>query len=716
MFSTIRNKTSLPQRKPSRLLTAVQTEANAYRTEVQYLLEDIHQVAMKIDNRFQALVQTYIDPFFVSKERTQQIKDLATAGRDSISEGEKTDNRQLALGIIGLGMVAVAPLTTLPLIPAVVVIGLYLSLPLYERAWRFAVYDRKLSLAHPLSIFVTGMWLSGAYLSGLMGTILYALSRKVLAIAETRARHHMIDVFEQRVQKVWLLVDGVETEVPFEQVKVGDILVVDAGQTAPIDGTIVQGSALIDQRMLTGEAQPAEKEPGDLVLAATMVLSGKIFVSVEKTGDATSAAQIGAILNKTAAQRQSMEIKAVEIANQSLYPMLATSALGGLIFGPTTAMALLGCNFMLSMMALGPVAMLQILNRTSKQGILVKDGRALEILKEIDTIVFDKTGTLTLEQPTLVRIHCVQGPLHNGLQGDALTEDQLLALTAAAEKRQSHPLAQAIVAAARERQLALPDIEETQVAIGFGLKAKLSENAQAAQPMPSPIDASLLHIGSKRFMEMAGLVLSEELQAIQANCQQQAHTLVFVALGDQVVGALELQTSLRSEAKLLVQTLQKRKLALYIISGDHDTPTRILANELGVTGYFANTLPEQKADLVAQLQQAGHKVCFVGDGINDTIALKKADVSISLRGATTAATDTAQIVLMDTDLQHIDTLFELADEFNQRVKRLFNNSSGFSLLSAATVFFLNMGFGVVQLLNALQFARGITIAVEEERQ
>lgn len=714
----------LPHPMLSTWSASAQAAIQSYGNKVQVVLTNINGYARETDNRYQQLIQSYLDPLLVSELRTQQIQELATAGREAIGEAEKMINRHLALGVTGIGIVALASLTALPVLPVAIGIGLYLSLPLYKTAWQRAVYDRQLRISHLLSIYVTGMWLGGAYLIGLIGVTFHFINQKMLAIVETRARQRLINVFGQQNPMVWRLVDDIEIEVPLAQIQVGDLVIVSAGQTISIDGTIVQGQALIDQRMLTGEAQPAEKEMGDVVLAATFVLGGKILIRVEKTGDATSAAQIGAILNRTATQRQRMEIQVIEIANRSLLPMLAGSILSGFLYGATAALAMLGCNFMISMMALGPLAMLQLLNRTSQSGILVKDGRALDILPTIDTVVFDKTGTLTLEQPRLLAIHTLPDAAGNESDKKHITQDKLLTLAAAAEQGQSHPLAQAIIVAAHERQLILPAIEHAEVSLGFGLKVRLVvdneernpevswERAVGIEPATAQ-PAQLIRIGSRRFMEMEGLSLPAALQAIQTACHEQAHLLVFVAIEDQVVGALELQTTLRPEARQLVQRLRQRQLDLYIISGDHQAPTQALAHELGITNYFANTLPEQKASRVAELQKTGRKVCFVGDGINDAIALRQADVSISLRGATTAATDTAQIVLMDEDLQQIDTLLSLSHEFNQRVKRMLNNASGFSLLSAGCVLFLNMGFTVVQLLSTFQLTRGVLIAGEE---
>jgi heavy metal translocating P-type ATPase len=654
--------------------------------ELTNINEHLTQQVVALDRHFQHFIQKHIDPLLISDLHNEQIKVIATAGMIEISEEEKQINRHLGLGLTGMAVLGLAHLTLLPLIPLAIGIGLYLSLPLYKIAWQRAVYDRQLRLSHLLALYTTGMWLGGAYLIGMIGTLIYTINRKVLTITESRARHRVIDVFGQQPRTAWVLVDGVEVEHSFDQVQIGDTLILDAGQVVPIDGRIIEGNALVDQHMLTGEGQPAEKGVGDVVQAATVVLGGRIFVCVEKTGDETTAAQIGSILNQTATQRAAMEMKAIEIANQSLLPMLIASGLTGLLWGAGAAITMLGCNYMINMMALGPLAMLNLVNAASQRRILLKDGQAIERLVEIDTIVFDKTGTLTLDCPHVVQIiTCAE-----------LTENELLRLVAAAEQRQTHPIAQAILALAEERQVTIPRIDEAHYEIGAGIKVTIAEQT--------------IQVGSERFMQMNQLILPAVLQAHKARCHDQGYALVFVAVDAQVVGALELHATMRPEAKQVVHALRTRNIELCIISGDAEAPTQKLATDLGISRFFANTLPERKADLVAALQSEGRRVCFIGDGINDAIALRTADVSISLRGATTAATDTAQIILMDGDLAQLPTLFDLAQQFNTKITRNLQNAGIFSLLGAGSVFFLGLGYVGVEVLAAIQFATGLRIA------
>lgn len=657
---------------------------------VQRDLRDLRaDVALSItnfDTRYQHFVQTHINPLLMDPTRTEQLA-LSAAGRQqTMSPQEQEINRHIGIGIGAVAAVGVAHLTALPLAPLVIATGFYLTIPLLRICWQIAVQEHRLSVAHLLALYFMGMWLGGYYTVGAVGMILLGVAQKMMVICENNMRDNLVSIFGQQPQRVWVVIAGVETEIHFAQLRVDDILVLDVGQMAPIDGVVVQGMASIDQRMLTGEAQPVEKGVGDSVLAASVVLGGRIRVRVEKTGSATTAAKIGEVLNRNEQYRLATEQKAIAIAEKSLLPMLAAGALALPLAGISGMFAILGSNFTMNMVALRPLTVLNFFNTASRQGILIKDAEALEQLKQITTIVFEKTGTLTLEQPHVVQIH-----VYNGM-----SREEVLCLAAAAEHRQTHPIAQAILAAAADQHLDVPAVEAAAYMVGYGIAVQVA--------------GQRVRVGSLRFMQSEEIHIPAAIDVLQATSQANGHSLVFVATGEALAGAIELQATIRPEAKQVVQRLKQQGLALYIISGDYEAPTRQLAEELGIPHYFAGVLPEQKADLVAKLQRQGNKVCFVGDGINDAIALRQADVSVSLRGATTAATDTAQIVLMNADLGQLHTLFHLAHELDRNLAFNFKVATAFSLLSGGSILFLHLKFVAVEVLAASQLLTGVGIA------
>ena len=349
-------------------------------------------------------------------------------------------------------------------------------------------------------------------------------------------------MFRQQPNNVWVLVEGVEVEIPFEQLKVGDTVVVDAGGLIPADGTITDGMASINQHLLTGESQPAEKGVGDPVFASTVVMSGRIYIQVEKAGEESIVAQIGQILNNTADLKSAMQLRTEVMADKTVLPTLAVSGLSLPFIGPNGAAAILNAHFKYKMGIVAPVGILNYLNLMSQNHILIKDGRTLDLLNQVDTVVFDKTGTLTEEQPYVGNIYTCS----------EYDENAVLTYAAAAEHKQTHPIARAI-----------------------------------------------------------------------------------------------------------------------------------------------------------QKEAEGKFVCYVGDGINDAIALKKSQVSVSMRGASTVATDTAQIVLMDGSLNQLVRLFDIAREFKANMNVGFMTLLVPTIVGIAGAVFLHFGLAHTIILGY----GGLTVGV-----
>ncbi|MEZ4713377.1 MAG: heavy metal translocating P-type ATPase [Caldilineaceae bacterium] len=639
------------------------------RRQRRQLQEALTSALGQVEEEYQWLVKTRVDPLFQGK-RHAMLKELQIDDEEALefTPYEREINRQFAFaGLITTAAIVTAPLALPIQFLVCVPPALYLMRFTYKQAYRALKEERRLNFATLLAVNQTLIWFGGFYTLGGLIFMLTTVGQKINYISEARSRTQMVNIFGKLPQKVWILRDGIEIEIPFEQLEVGHVLVIGSGQMIPIDGVIIDGYASIDQHRLTGESQPAEKAVGDQVLAATVVLAGQIQVRVEKTGQATVAAQIGEMLEKTASYQTAITSKAAQLADRTVGPTLGVAGLAGLLLGPAGAAAITSTMFGLNLWISGPLALRNYLTIATRRGILVKDGRSLDLLTEIDTIVFDKTGTLTLDQPHVTYIHTFA-------EEEAQT---VLRYAAAVEQRQSHPIARAILAHAAAAEVVLPRIDESRYEMGYGLQAE--------------IEGKLIRVGSDRFMTLKEIALSPAVHALQERCHAEGHSLVMVAVDEQLVGAIELQPTIRPEAKAVIDELHQRNLACYIISGDQEGPTRSLAKALGIEHYFANTLPENKAQLVEQLQQEGRAVCFVGDGINDSIALKKANVSVSLRGSTTVAMDTAQIVLMDTTLEQLPLLFKLANEMEQNLTTTHRLAIVPGLGIWAGVFFLHLG-------------------------
>lgn len=521
-----------------------------------------------------------------------------------------------------------------------------------------------------------------------LDNVLFGIAEILIEKVKHESRSDMLDVFRQQPQAVWVMVDGTEIETPIEMVQMGDTVVVHAGETIPIDGVIVKGTASIDQHILTGESQLAEKGVGDEVFALTLLRTGTIQIRVEKTGEATAAAQISQILTDTVDFKTGRLLQAEKVADQSVAPLFALGTLTLPFIGFRSSMAVIDSHYKRKPSIASAISILNFFKQAAAQGILIKDGRTLELLTEIDTVVFDKTGTLTEGEPHVGAVYSCNG----------YTENDVLTLAAAAEHKQSHPIAKAIRQAAAERALPIPPLTDVDYKVGYGLTVL--------------IEGREVCVGSLRFMELMGVALPSSLSPIQQRSHEQGHSLVFVAQENKMAGALELRATVRPGAKSTIEALRKRKISnIYIISGDHDAPTRYLAEELGVDDYFSEVLPKDKGYLIETLQQEGKSVCFVGDGINDSIALKTANVSVSLRGASTLAVDTAHVILMDQSLNQLDTLFEIAHGLDTNTKQIL----GAVLAPAAICLGGALFFGFTQitsiLLNLVSLGFGVTTAM-----
>ena len=589
----------------------------------------------------------------VARSREDSLpKRLKQAEAEQDEEGDAELNRYLAMSVTSLALAGAGGIVvSVPLVLASVPLLIVGLKPLWQHTYESLAKQENVSAVLIDAISVGGSLISGNIFATALANTTSNAARKLLLLTEDSSRKSLTNVFGERPKTVWVQTDGnngdpVEIKIPFEELSIGDIVIVDAGQAMPIDGTIYEGTGSVDQRALTGESQPVEKSVGDSVLAATVLLSGRLLVRVDKAGEETIAAQISTILNANDDFKSSIQSRGQRIVNQGAKPTLILSALTLPALGVQSALAILFASVGYHMKLAAPISVLNFLRITSDKGILVKDGRSLELLSQIDTVVFDKTGTLTEDVPTVGRL----------LTQDSVTEEALLRLAAAAEQKQPHPIAQAIVKAAKAQGVTLAGIDSAEYELGYGLKVKLTTG-------------ETIRIGSSRFLKMCDIVIPDHYDGLADESAAQGGSLVYVAQADRLLGAIELLPTVRPEAHATVAELHRRNIRTVIISGDHRKPTETLADELGIDHVFAEVLPQDKAKIVEKLQDEGRSVCFIGDGINDSIALKTAHVGISMSGASTAATDTAGVILMDGTLKRMIELFSIADDLDSNITR-----------------------------------------------
>ncbi|MBF0942346.1 heavy metal translocating P-type ATPase [Abiotrophia sp.] len=454
-------------------------------------------------------------------------------------------------------------------------------------------------------------------------------------------------------QEARVLREGQEVTLPLDQVQVGDLVRVRPGQKIPVDGRVVEGQSWVDESMLTGESLPVAKKVGDQVVGASLNQQGSLIVETNKVGQDTTLAQIIHLVQ--AAQGSKAPIAQLADRVSAVFvPVVMTLALVAglawyLIGGQSWAFALtisiavlvIACPCALGLAT--PTAIMVGTGKGAEQGILIKSGTALEMAHQVDAVVLDKTGTLTQGQPQVTDVLPLTG----------WTPDQLLALAAAAEVNSEHPLGQAIVAGARERELALPEVTNFQSLTGYGIRVLNGKN--------------FYFLGNKRMMQETGLDLSlaEELAATLAAAGK---TPIYVGNREEIIGLIAVADPLKATSPEAVRRLKAMGLQVIMLTGDNAKTAQALAAEAGIDQVISDVLPADKAQVVADLQAKGLKVAMVGDGINDAPALAQADVGLAIGRGTDVAIESADMVLMGSDLTSVATAIKLSQATIRNIK------------------------------------------------
>lgn len=559
----------------------------------------------------------------------------------------------------------------------------YSGMPIFKLAVD-SMKRKKLTNDVLSALIISGSIVTGRMFVAGLASGLYHLGNKVIAQIRSRSEYKLTEMFYQPSDKVWVLKDCLEMEVSMEDLKAGDVVIVKAGEGIPVDGIIVDGAALVDQQSLTGEFVPAEKKVGDTVFASTLILRGNISIQVRQAGSETLASRLSDILNDTAHYKTNTQTKGEEWADRMAAFLLGSGLILSPFVGVARSLALLNSSPGNMVRIFTSLQTLNHVTIASRNGILIKDGRVLEELANVDTVIFDKTGTLTQKQPTVGEVV--------GYNGYAVSE--VLRYAAIAEQKIEHPFAKAIVEKAKEYNLFIESPDDSEYRIGYGIFARYGDHE--------------IRIGSSRFIEGEGIEISGELDRVLAGVKSDAgQSLVMIAIDNQVMGTIEIIPQIRPGVQETLSGLRTHGVKyISIVSGDHERPTRQLSDHLNMDSYYYHILPEQKAQIVEELQKQGRTVCFVGDGVNDAIAMKKANVSVSLSGATSAATDVAQVLLMEHGISHLCDLFDVSRQLNKRLQESISISLGNGLVCAGSALCFGVG-----ILGSLLFVDTVCMGV-----
>ena len=482
--------------------------------------------------------------------------------------------------------------------------------------------------------------LAGRLLEHLTKSRASASVRKLLDLRPTMARR--IDP------------DGSEAEVPVEQVRVGDSLMVKPGEKVPVDAVVVEGRSAVDESLITGESVPADKAPGDEVIGGTMNKSGLLKLRAERVGQDTALFQIVKLVEEAQVGRAPIQRLADRIASYFVPVVIAAAAAAGLSW---YFLGHLGLDFSLLAFvsvvviacpcALGvatPAALLVGTSVGAQCGVLIKGGEYLERAGKVDTIVFDKTGTLTVGKPSVTDIVPVGG----------LTSEGLLHLAASAEKGSEHPLGQAIVNEAKVRSISLSDPREFEAVAGKGVKAT--------------VDGKAVLLGNRRLAAESGADLSG-VEVVVRGLEEAGKTVMIAVVDGKVEGVVAVADTVRASAKPAVDAIKGMGIQVVMLTGDNSRTASAIARELGIERFVAEVIPQQKEAAIESLQKEGRVVAMVGDGINDAPALAKADVGIAIGSGADIAKETGGIVLIKDDLMNVAVATRLSRKTLSKIRQ-----------------------------------------------
>ena len=457
--------------------------------------------------------------------------------------------------------------------------------------------------------------------------------------------------------------DGKELVIPIDEVIVGDIVIVKPGEKLPVDGEVIEGATAVDEAMLTGESIPVEKTIGSKVIGASINKTGFIKYKATKVGKDTALSQIIKLVEDAQGSKAPIA-KMADIIASYFVPIVIglaiLASIGWIIAGENGVFALtifisvlvIACPCALGLAT--PTAIMVGTGKGAEYGVLIKGGEALEITHQIDTIVFDKTGTITEGKPVVTDIIT-----------STISEDELLAIAASSEKGSEHPLGEAIVKGAEERNIKFKEISNFKAIPGHGIQVE--------------IEGKTILLGNKKLMDENSIEVGD-LGVKSDKLANEGKTPMYIAVNNRLEGIIAVADTVKPSSKEAIENLHKMGIKVAMITGDNKKTAHAIAKQVGIDIVLAEVLPEDKANEVKKLQEKGSKVAMVGDGINDAPALAQADIGIAIGTGTDVAIESANIVLMKGDLKDVATAIKLSKATIRNIKQNLFWAFGYNVL------------------------------------
>ncbi|MFL2064190.1 heavy metal translocating P-type ATPase [Latilactobacillus sakei] len=548
--------------------------------------------------------------------------------------------------------------------------------PILMQAYQ-ALKVKVVSIDLLVTIAVIGAFVIGEYNESAIVTFLFLFGSYLEQRTLKKTRESIRSLSEMAPQTAQVVADdGTVTAVDVDDVAIGDHVLVKAGGQVPVDGTVITGSAFVNEASITGEAQLVKKEVGTSVYSGAIVDNGTLTVVANQVGDDTTFAQIVELVEEAQDSKSPAEKFIDRFATYYTPAVLVLALVVGLItrdFKLAITILVLGCPGALVIGA--PVSIVAGIGNGAKNGVLIKGGEVVNTMAGIDTMVFDKTGTLTKGETAVAQV-----------VNYAADEAIVLKLAAAVEKQSDHPLALAVVSYAQQQGLtALPIVTHIETLKGLGVKAQVGEQ--------------LVRIGRAQLLTDAGIIINKQQRAVIEASQRAGQSTVLVAINQTLALIIGIADTVKPEAKAALARLRKAGVKnLVMLTGDNEQTAAAIAREVGITEFHANLLPAEKVDYLKRYQAKGQKVAFIGDGINDSPSLALADIGIAMGSGTDVAIETSDIVLMQSTLSEV----VYADYLT---KATAHNTVQNIVIAVGTVALLLLGL----ILGYVQMASGMLV-------
>ena len=582
--------------------------------------------------------------FDAPAEQGMALNGASPATRKAVALAHKPRRWPLLLPTVSvaLSLTGVPVLTTanIPLL-------LWNALPIFRRAWWVWSRERRLNIDFLDTLAVIASLWQGNQVAGGIIVWLIQLGDWIRDLTAAGSKRAVKDLLQFQEKTAWLLRDGEIVAVPTAQLAPDDVLVVYPGEIMPVDGEVVDGRALLDQKTITGEGLPVTRSKGEPVFAASVLREGQLTVRALRVGSNTMAGQIAELVDSAPIGDTRMQNHAERFADKLVLPTLAL-ALGtaGLTRDFNRFLSLVIVDFGTGIRVAAPTSVLSSMTHAARAGIIIKSGGHMERLAQVDTVVFDKTGTLSHGTP-----HVVETFSYN----EHLDADTLLGLAVAAETHLKHPVAEALRAKARERGLKVPHCAETEYKIGLGVEGHVA--------------GYYLHVGSARFLRQSGIA-ADRADTDRADFDHRGCSCLYIAVDGVIAGVIAYEDQLRPEAPLVIEALHALGIRNTImLTGDNAVVARAVGRRLGLSQQIADMMPTDKARVIQELQREGKVVAMIGDGINDSPALTYADVGIAMKHGAEITHESAHVVLMEDSLWKVVKAVEISRDAVSLIKQ-----------------------------------------------